>query len=227
MPRVISRSVGRKLAVTLVAIVGFVLAYEISMSDSRNEAPPGVVDPTRPAAGSRQLFSATAYCKGTTTASGVGVRTGIAASDPALLPVGSVVNITTGNAKYNGVYTIMDTGPKVQGRIIDVYMWSCHEALAFGRQQIELTVLRLGWNPNQSTPSLIDRLFRRREAARNAPPPPLPPPPPLQPAVEPVSLEDGEEETAILEPQKPPVEPADVVPGSTGPDSSVPGSAGR
>jgi 3D (Asp-Asp-Asp) domain-containing protein len=213
--------------VTLVAIVGFVLAYEISMSDSRNEAPPGVVDPTRPAAGSRQLFTATAYCKGTTTASGVGVRTGIAASDPALLPVGSVINITTGNAKYNGVYTIMDTGPKVQGRIIDVYMWSCHEALAFGRRQIELTVLRLGWNPNQSTPSLIDRLFRRREAARDAPPPPLPPPPPLQPAIEPVLLEDGEEETAIIEPQAPPLEPADAVPGSAVPDSSVPGSADR
>jgi len=226
MARIISRSVWRKLMVTLVAIVGFVLAYEISMSDSRNEAPPGVVDPTRPAAGARQLFSATAYCKGTTTASGVGVRTGIAASDPALLPVGSVINITTGNTKYNGVYTIMDTGPKIQGRIIDVYMWSCHEALAFGRQQIELTVLRLGWNPNQSTPSLIDRLFRRREAARNAPAPPLPPPPP-QPALEPVLLEDVEEETAIIEPTAPPVEPADTIPGSTVPGSSVPGSADR
>jgi 3D (Asp-Asp-Asp) domain-containing protein len=226
MPRVISRSVGRKLMVTLVAIVGFVLAYEISMSDSRNEAPPGVVDPTRPAAGSRQLFTATAYCKGTTTASGVGVRTGIAASDPALLPVGSVINITTGNTKYNGVYTIMDTGPKVQGRIIDVYMWSCHEALAFGRQQIELTVLRLGWNPNQSTPSLVDRLFRRREAARGVTPAPLPPPP-SQPAIEPVLLEDGEEETAIIEPQAPPVEPADAAPGSTVPGASVPASAGR
>jgi 3D (Asp-Asp-Asp) domain-containing protein len=226
MTRVISRSVGRKLMVTLVAIVGFVLAYEISMSDSRNEAPPGVIDPTRPAAGSRQLFSATAYCKGTTTASGVGVRTGIAASDPALLPVGSVINITTGNTKYNGVYTIMDTGPKIQGRIIDVYMWSCHEALAFGRQQIELTVLRLGWNPNQSTPSLIDRLFRRREAARNAPAPPLPLPPP-QPALEPVVLEDGEEETAIIEPKAPPVEPADAIPGATVPGSSAPGSADR
>ena len=60
MGRVISRSVGRKLMVTLVASVGFVLAYEISMSDSRNEAPPGVIDPTRPAAGFRQLFTATA-----------------------------------------------------------------------------------------------------------------------------------------------------------------------
>jgi 3D (Asp-Asp-Asp) domain-containing protein len=180
--------------VTFVAIVGFVLAYEVSMFDSRKEAPPGIADPTVPAAGSRQLFTATAYCKGTTTASGVGVRTGIAASDPALLPVGSVVNVTTGNTKYNGVYTIMDTGPRVQGRLLDLYMWSCHEALAFGRQQIELTVLRLGWNPNASTPSLVDRLFRRREAAAQTLPPP-PAPLPAQPAVDTVLLDD-EEETA-------------------------------
>jgi len=182
MRRVISRSLWLKLTVTVVAIVGFVLLYEVSIFDSRETAPQGLVDPTVPAAGTRQLFAATAYCKGTTTASGVGVRTGIAASDPAILPVGSVINITAGNAKYNGVYTIMDTGPHVQGRLVDVYMWSCHEALAFGRQQIELTVLRLGWNPSASTPSLIDRLFRRREAARYAAPPPPPPPPSVAPA---------------------------------------------
>jgi hypothetical protein len=64
----------------------------------------------------------------------------------------------------------MDTGPKVQGRILDLYMWSCHEALAFGRKQVEVTVLRLGWNPAASSPGLIDRLFRRREAAKRAAP---------------------------------------------------------
>jgi len=204
MRRVISRSTWGKLLVTLVAMVGFVLAYEVSVFDSRDEAPPGIVDPTRPAAGTRQLFSATAYCKGTTTASGVVVRTGIAASDPALLPVGSVVNVTTGNTKYNGVYTIMDTGPKVQGRLLDLYMWSCHEALAFGRQEIELTVLRLGWNPSASTPSLVDRLFRRREAAAKTSPPA--PSPPVVPALDAVSF-DGEEEAAIEPPAAESVEP--------------------
>jgi hypothetical protein len=60
----------------------------------------------------------------------------------------------------------MDTGPSVQGRTLDLYMWSCHEALRFGRRPVELRVLRLGWNPAASTPSFVDRLFRRREAAR-------------------------------------------------------------
>ena len=175
MRLVISRSVWRKLMVTSVAIVGFVLAYEVSMFDSREEAPPGIVDPTVPAAGSRQLFTATAYCKGTTTASGVNVRTGIAAADPDLLPVGSVIQVYKLGEKYNGIYTIMDTGPAVQGRQIDVYMWSCHEALEFGRRQIAINVLRLGWNPKASTPTLIDRLFHQRELAQRAEAPtPLP-----------------------------------------------------
>jgi 3D (Asp-Asp-Asp) domain-containing protein len=164
----IARSLGRKLAVMCVAVLGFVFLYEVSMFDSREAAPVGSVDPTLPTGGSRLTFTATAYCKGKTTASGVGVRTGIAASDPALLPVGSVINITTGRTKYNGVYTIMDTGPKVQGRIIDLYMWSCHEALAFGRKQIQVTVLRLGWNPRASTPGIVDALFRSRQVKKNA-----------------------------------------------------------
>ena len=166
MSLVISRSLWGKLLVTSVAMVAFVFVYEAGTFDSFKVGPTGVMDPTGLATGTRHLFTATAYCKGTTTASGVGVRTGIAASDAAILPVGSVVNVTTGAAKHNGVYTIMDTGPKVQGRILDIYMWSCHDALAFGRQQIEVTVLRLGWNPENSVPSLVDRLFRRREATR-------------------------------------------------------------
>ena len=95
------------------------------------------------------------------------VRTGIAAADPVLLPVGSVVSINAGNTKYSGIYTIMDTGPAVQGRTLDVYMWSCHEALAFGRKQVQVTVLRLGWNPQHSTPGVIDTLFRSRQVKKN------------------------------------------------------------
>ena len=204
MRRIISRSLWRKLLATIIAMVTFVLLYEVTTMDSRDAARRGAVDPTAPAAGSRLAFSATAYCKGTTTASGVGVRTGIAASDPSILPVGSVVSITTDETKYNGIYTIMDTGPKVQGRILDVYMWSCNEALAFGRKQVEITVLRLGWNPNNSSPSLIDRLFRRREAARKA-----------APQATPVSatVSDGAAVPAATD--APVVEPGTVAPSST------------
>jgi 3D domain-containing protein len=105
----------------------------------------------------------------------VAARTGVAAADPQLLPVGSVVNVAAGLPKYSGVYTIMDTGPEVQGRELDLYMWSCNEALAFGRKSVDITVLRLGWDPQASSPRLIDRLFRRREAARKIPDPEPPP----------------------------------------------------
>jgi 3D (Asp-Asp-Asp) domain-containing protein len=152
-----------------MAVAGFVLLYEATIHDSRSAREAAVHDPTSiPMAGSRLQFATTAYCKGTTTASGVEARTGIAAADPALLPVGSVVTVSTRDPKYNGVYTIMDTGPRMQGRLLDLYMWSCNEALAFGRKAADITVLRLGWNPRASTPSLISTLFRRREKDKAA-----------------------------------------------------------
>jgi len=58
----------------------------------------------------------------------------------------------------------MDTGPAVQGRELDIYMWNCNEVLALGRRAAAVTVVRLGWNPKASTPRLIDRLFRQSEA---------------------------------------------------------------
>ncbi len=179
---IIARSTWRKLAVLVAAVVGFVFLYETRMLDSRYLALTSMIAQPQPSAGARLRFNATAYCKGTTTASGVGVRTGIAAADPALLPVGSVVNVGTGESRYNGVYTVMDTGPRVQGRVLDLYMWSCHEALRFGRKEIEVTVLRLGWDPQASSPTLIDRLFRGREARRRIPSPEPPPPAGVPPA---------------------------------------------
>jgi len=177
MKGTISNSLWRKGFALFIAMVGFVLLYETRIFDSRYAAFQRILsDGGPPPPGSRLNFSATAYCKGSTTASGVTVRTGVAAADPQLLPVGTVVNVATGVAKYNGVYTIMDTGPQVQGRELDLYMWSCHEALGFGRKSIDVTVLRLGWDPQASSPRLIDRLFRRREASRRVPPPEPPPP---------------------------------------------------
>lgn len=176
----LSRSLRRKLLATTFVAVGFVFFYETTAIDSRYAARlfrgnPDVVkaaseveqrDPLR--------FTATAYCKGHTTASGVAVRTGIAAADPDLLPVGSVIQIDNTVEQYKGIWTIMDTGPKVHGRHVDLYVWSCHEALAFGRRPVQVSVLRLGWSPRNSTPSLIKRLFRQNE--ETLPPPPVWPP---------------------------------------------------
>jgi 3D (Asp-Asp-Asp) domain-containing protein len=176
----ISHSLGRKLAATATVAVGFVLMYEATVMDFRDiprlvQSPSAAPEISLPDQASHLRFAATAYCKGTTTASGVNVRTGIAAADPDLLPVGSVIQVYKLGERYNGIYTIMDTGPAVQGRHIDIYVWSCNEALELGRRDIAINVLRLGWNPKASTPTLIDRLFRQRELAqRDVPQTPLP-----------------------------------------------------
>ena len=68
----------------------------------------------------------------------------------------------------------MDTGPAVQGRHIDIYMWNCNEALQLGRRVMAINVLRLGWSPTASQPTLIQRLFRQREAAMLEAAAPLP-----------------------------------------------------
>ena len=164
----ITRSFWRKVVATVGAAVGFVFVYEATIRDSRYAARQAVLSETSaaPQPGSRLRFTATAYCKGETTASGVGVRTGIAAADPSLLPVGTVVRVSTPDPRYDGIWTIMDTGPAVQGRTIDLYLWSCHDALRFGRRPIELTVLRLGWNPQNSERGRVDTLFRQREQDR-------------------------------------------------------------
>ena len=164
---VISNSLWRKSLVMFVAVGGFVSLYDVTTIDSKYAARQAELRESTalPSPGARLAFSATAYCKGMTTTSGVPAQTGVAASDPSLLPVGSVVHveIDTQDSKYNGIYTVMDTGPSVRGRQVDLYIWSCYEALAFGRRPIHLTVLRLGWNPRATTPSLMERIFKRPE----------------------------------------------------------------
>jgi 3D (Asp-Asp-Asp) domain-containing protein len=166
---IISKSLWRKALVTAVAVVGFVSTYEVTILDSQNAARQAALRETtaRPNPGARLAFSATAYCKGDTTTSGAAIHSGIAAADPELLPVGSVVQIMSSSERYNGIYTVLDTGPAVQGRQVDLYIWSCTEALEFGRQPIHLTVLRLGWNPRATTPTFIEKLFKPKAGATN------------------------------------------------------------
>jgi 3D (Asp-Asp-Asp) domain-containing protein len=162
---IISDSLWRKSLVTAVAVGGFVSLYEVTALDSKFSGQPDIPDNIAPSPGARLSFTATAYCKGITTSSGVPAQSGVAASDPSLLPVGSVVEVDASDPRYNGIYTVMDTGPAVQGRQIDLYMWNCNEALEFGRRPIRLTVLRLGWNPRATTPSILDRIFKKRAPA--------------------------------------------------------------
>ena len=158
----LSRSLRRELVATTLAVVAILLVYDATVVDSHRNADlaASVQDATAPTAGARMRFVTTAYCQGQTTASGVGVTTGIVAADPKLLPVGSVVELDTlpGKGtdnmpdKYRGIYTVMDTGPMITGRHVDVYLWNCNEALSYGKREAVVTVLRLGWHPKNSRP---------------------------------------------------------------------------
>jgi len=92
--------------------------------------------------GESMTFHATAYSLKGRTRIGTSVRRGVVAADPRVLPLGSVVQIKAG--KYTGVYTVHDTGGRIKGNIIDVWVPDRHEARQFGRRKIQLQVLKLG-----------------------------------------------------------------------------------
>lgn len=150
MPWTLSRSLRMKLLVMALAAVGFIMVYEGVVMDSRQARIESASETDKPTPGRTVRFQVTAYCKGQITAAGNRVRAGMAAADPKVLPLGSVIRIEGVPAKYEGIYTVLDTGPAVQGRILDIYMWSCYEALDFGRRPAAVTVLRLGWDPEAS-----------------------------------------------------------------------------
>ncbi len=87
---------------------------------------------------SRGTFSATAYCLRGRTAMGHGVRRGIIAADPRVLPLGSRINISGG---YAGTYLVSDTGGKIKGKRLDIWMPNCSEARRFGRRTVSVNYL--------------------------------------------------------------------------------------
>ena len=85
-------------------------------------------------------FQATAYCLKGRTASGVNTRPGVIAADPRVLPLGTIVHIRAG--RYTGTYTVLDTGGRIKGHTIDIFLPDYVEAKRFGRQRIKVNVLR-------------------------------------------------------------------------------------
>jgi len=88
-------------------------------------------------------FEATAYCDYGFTASGVWVREGIVAGDPRVLPLGSEIDIKV-DGEVLEKYRVMDTGGKIKGYIIDIWMPTCEEAVQFGRQSVRVRMRSKG-----------------------------------------------------------------------------------
>lgn len=62
------------------------------------------------------------------------------ATDPKVVPLGSIVEITyrDGSKEYR---IAADTGGAIDNRIVDMFVWSHKEAIQKGRQKIELRVI--------------------------------------------------------------------------------------
>lgn len=86
-----------------------------------------------------KAFSATAYCLKGRTAMGHGVRRGIVAADPRVLPLGTRISLNAGS--YSGSYLVADTGGAVKGRKLDIWVPSCSEAIRFGRRSVSVNVV--------------------------------------------------------------------------------------
>jgi 3D (Asp-Asp-Asp) domain-containing protein len=93
---------------------------------------------SRAVGASRGSFVATAYCLRGKTASGANVRNGIIAADPRVLPLGTKVNLNAG--AHSGNYLVADTGGKIKGKKIDIWMASCADARRFGRRTVTINV---------------------------------------------------------------------------------------
>jgi 3D (Asp-Asp-Asp) domain-containing protein len=109
-----SHPVWRKLLATAITVAVVALVYEATVIDSKSVPPRETMDVALEP-GSEVEFEATAYCKGHTTFSGVAVRAGIAAGDPRVLPIGSVIRVGGVAEEDRGVYTVLDTGPPSSG----------------------------------------------------------------------------------------------------------------
>ena len=95
-----------------------------------------------PPAVTNATFTFTAYCTGTRTATGTRPNEATIAADPAVLPMGTRVRVSGLRQPYDRVYTVGDTGGKIRGRRIDLYMRNCTEAKNFGRRSASVAVLQ-------------------------------------------------------------------------------------
>ena len=88
-------------------------------------------------------FESTAYCEtGDPTASGKWPREGVTvAVDPDVIPLGSAVMIWDAAGEWMGIYEAQDTGRRIKGRIIDLYVQGYDQCIVWGRRTIYVRVI--------------------------------------------------------------------------------------
>jgi 3D (Asp-Asp-Asp) domain-containing protein len=116
-------------------------------------APAGPIGNGAPPTKGAEEFHATAYCLTGLTTTGVPAAPGYAAADPKIIPLGSVIYVET--PLRSGIYQVMDTGERIRGKIIDIFIPSYEACKEFGRRMVKVKVLRYGFkdDPEETKPS--------------------------------------------------------------------------
>ena len=86
---------------------------------------------------------ATAFDLSGITPAGTLPHGGVVSADPTFLPLGTRIRVT-GAGQFSGIYLVTDTGAKVVGRHIDIYVPSRILAKRFGRKLVFVSVLKWG-----------------------------------------------------------------------------------
>jgi 3D (Asp-Asp-Asp) domain-containing protein len=94
-------------------------------------------------------YTATAYAQHGITASGEYVHRHVVAADPAILPIGTRVKISRAGP-YSGEYVVADTGNKIEGRKLDIYLPDVSACRKFGVKRVNVTVIELGNGTRQA-----------------------------------------------------------------------------
>lgn len=102
-------------------------------SDELGGTPPALGPVAGP--GTRMTVEVTAYALQGTTATGIPVGWGVVAVDPSVIPLGTRMTIPG-----YGEGIAADTGSAVRGRMIDVWMPTREQALAWGRRTLTITI---------------------------------------------------------------------------------------
>ncbi len=98
----------------------------------------------------RYHCEATAFSVEGVTKAGTGTHYGTVAADPRVFPLGTVIRVRDAGP-YSGTYQVTDTGAKVQGRHVDLYLPNASEAKRFGKKMVWVQVVKWGdWAPKEA-----------------------------------------------------------------------------
>ncbi len=107
-------------------------------------------------------YVATAYAVSGITASGEWTHRHVIAADPDILPIGSRIKVARAG-RYSGEYVVADTGAKILGRKLDIYMPSSAECMRFGARRVRIRVIHLGDGTQAETKS-SDQIVKKEVA---------------------------------------------------------------